>query len=770
MRIFIFAIVLIIFMCAGCSSGGDISSPEPERAQTLENSHSLWGYFEGRIDTAAETLELTPLRQAEFHLNALPFLEPPPLVNLSIESLEFNGNIIEVDIGLRHPFLGLTEFTGFDVCGIFIGSGSVAGFTDPALVMPGASDTRLLNPDGYSRWWNPSEFPVNTGTIFGYSDGMLGTPDSFAGYNATLNGCKYFCDDLNPDDALDEITIENRGMFSAGQKNIRHYTIEMGDDGLIFNYAVDASWVFPEGGPPFSAPDDFPANANRAEAYRVAVSETENSLWNDGIDSGGDLSLTIDVYDWANADMNVVRIESPGNFAMAETAAASGGGEGYSTYELDISDATPDEGEIEILISAASDVEDFEGFIQGTNATAYFTYTAQVSDEAPAGHHWEFDDIATFTGAHPSVMNVSEFDQFSPALCEESDGDIALHWVGDDSNIQVDPNYGGVTWVRYSTDNGITYGNEHWRSWSINSYQRLDFAKIAPGTQENAYCTSRYSGDITYSDLFRIEDHPTDNERAAAIAYASDNLEVIVDSSGYVYAIDDVGAGINLKHSAYPEILDPTLWTTVPSFQVVTDGSLSHVRSSGKDSAGMIWLAYFNGAQSQIRLAHPTDAAPHETWDGSIIVYTAGAGISQVTNPSLWIDGNDTFHICFTQYNSSTSRYELVYTYDDSAFDNPVTTVVVDYAAVINDAHISVGEKSGNEVVIFFYENNKSIYLLTLVDGDPIGPPEDIGVNADDIDPDAILDADQCDMHAVWATLDGNNYDIARRNGVLMEN
>ncbi len=67
----------------------------------------------------------------------LPFLEPPPFVYLSLESLEINGNIVEADIGLRHPFLGLTEFTSFDVCGILISNGSVSGFDEADLLMPG---------------------------------------------------------------------------------------------------------------------------------------------------------------------------------------------------------------------------------------------------------------------------------------------------------------------------------------------------------------------------------------------------------------------------------------------------------------------------------------------------------------------------------------------------------------------------------------------------------------------------------------------------------
>jgi len=44
------------------------------------------------------------------HLNALKFLDPPALLNLTLEAVQFNGSLISADIGLRHPFLGLTNF------------------------------------------------------------------------------------------------------------------------------------------------------------------------------------------------------------------------------------------------------------------------------------------------------------------------------------------------------------------------------------------------------------------------------------------------------------------------------------------------------------------------------------------------------------------------------------------------------------------------------------------------------------------------------------
>lgn len=365
----------------GCSNADNIVQPGEMKAVAQMGSHQAWGLWQFTADPGAKTLDVMQLRTGSFHLNVLPFLEPPPLVNLTIENLEFNGNIINVDIGLRNPFVGFTKFTGFDVCGILITNGSETGFNDPDLRMPGDGDTRLLNPDGLSRWWNPAEFPVNNGTIFSYQDGLLGAPDSIADYNSTLNAYKYFCDDLGPDNPLGDVALENRGIFSAGQKNIRHYTIEMGLDGLIFNYAVDACWKFPSGGPPWTAPDDFPPGANRPEAWLVEVAEVGNTLWNDGSGAGGNLLLSIDVYDWYNAGLNSVKVESPGNLDMVESTVPSGGGAGYSTYEVEILDATPAQGSIDLLVSVECENMGYDGFLPGKTITAYFTHAVAVASE-----------------------------------------------------------------------------------------------------------------------------------------------------------------------------------------------------------------------------------------------------------------------------------------------------------------------------------------------------------------------------------------------------
>ncbi len=444
--------MLFLFTMIGCSGGGNVAvAPEQPLSAAVESesSHMLWGLWQFSADPNSGTLDIAQMRSPDMHLNVLPFLEGPPLVNLTLETLQFNGNLIEADIGLRHPFLGLTEFTGFDVCGILITNGSVAGFSDPDILMAGPGDTRLLNPDGASRWWNPVEFPHNAG-IGGYVDGLLGTPDSIANFNSTVNAYKFFCDELNdPDAPLVDMDMTSRCVFSAGQKNVRHYTIEMGD-GLIFNYAVDASWQMPSGPPPYTAPDDFGEGANRVEAWNANVTEVSNTLWNDGAACGGSLILEIDLWDHFNAELNTVYAESPGNFDAAGPFAPSGGGACYSTYGVDIVGATPAQNSIDVIIIARSEASGYQGSIPGAPIDAYFIYKADVGENGntpPVA----VAEVLPENGAY--VCDPVEFDGTSSY--DPDGGDIAT-WEWDWDNDGVFDEEGDVVTHGWASE-GIYY-------------------------------------------------------------------------------------------------------------------------------------------------------------------------------------------------------------------------------------------------------------------------------------------------------------------------
>ena len=382
MRYSILLMTVAVAIGLGCAQGGGnpvAPNAVAQSAVASPSTHYLWGMWRIVADPVAGTLDIVPLRTESFHANVIPFLEPPAGLKLKISNLVFDGDICDVDVSLTHPFPGMSQYTGFDVCGILISNGSWTGFHDAALTMAGPGDTRLLNADGFTRWWNPLEFPQD-GTILRYKDGLLGIKDSVAHYNCTLDGYRVFGDDLEVDNEVSDLDPTNRVVFSAGYINARHYTIDF-SGGVVFNYAVDASWEPPQGDEPYT-PDNFPPEANRPEAWAISVTELDNTLWHAGGTGGGNLSLMIDVWDHYNADQNTLWVDSPGKFTPVFVSTPVGGGDGYSTYEVDILGATPDAGTLDILVGIESEESDYWGVLPGEPLTGYFLYSAEVAGES----------------------------------------------------------------------------------------------------------------------------------------------------------------------------------------------------------------------------------------------------------------------------------------------------------------------------------------------------------------------------------------------------
>lgn len=396
------AAFLVVSAMVSCSSDSSpleqgLSEPPGSLLHPGSTAHNLFGLFTFICDPESATLEIIPLRDAGIHLNALTLLEPPPGQFLSIESpLQINGNILDVDIGIRNPFIGEDQHSGFDVCGIVITHGSLTGFTDPAIVTAGDGDTRLLNADGYTRWWNPHEFPHGD-TVFNYIDGLLGTPAVDADFNCTINGYKYFADGLEKNDPPTAIDPGLRGISLAGQQNTRHYTIDM-SGGWIFNYAIDACWKYIPHGPPYTVPADFPPGANRPEAYFISVTELENSMYFDtGLDcGGGQLKLLIDVWDHFNPDLNGIYAESLAGIPQTSTLTPVGGDVGFSTYRLDLyGEDLFQGGDAELLIEVRSEVSGYGAVLPDVPVSSYFTHPFSISAEGPKGWARSWGEIGS---------------------------------------------------------------------------------------------------------------------------------------------------------------------------------------------------------------------------------------------------------------------------------------------------------------------------------------------------------------------------------------
>jgi len=331
---FLFILVSSLSVLLGCQGnpGGEMApdlTPDVIVQDRNQAVHQCLGYYRLQMVDGEPDLVAIPMRASTWHLNLTGILNSTmgvDLVGVPGEADPANGLFV-FDITLTHPFGTKQQLSGFDVKGILISPGSLA--VGPFLFSD-VDETRLENADGYTRWWNPTEFTAPS--IYGYTDGVL--PHSPSGLlTATVNPYKLYADILEATDSLSWPAGEpldsdqGRAVFSAGSSNTRRYYIRFPMNPgpqAVYGYAIDCSWVPPDPNPPSEVPDDFPMNANQPEAWRVVVQPTVNTLYYDsdatpGGVGGGVLRLQINVHDWQGQalgntqdEISAVRIYAPG--------------------------------------------------------------------------------------------------------------------------------------------------------------------------------------------------------------------------------------------------------------------------------------------------------------------------------------------------------------------------------------------------------------------------------------------------------------------------
>jgi hypothetical protein len=393
--LFAFAVLLL----AGCGGAGDqgplspssenppaltgASSESGDQSALAEGSedsrniggHTLWGLWLAEYNNETGEFEVTLIREAQFHLNVVQYLQAPypPCLAVHINSWSPATGVMDLNLTIKHPF-PVSNLRGFDVRGIVMGDGgNVASALDPSILYPDpVLGMRLLNADGYTRWWNYMEF--YTPGLYGFTPGNLGM--KFFQPQSTLHGYKYYSDPLYPtDDVVPAVNMTNRGTFSTDMvppELTRNYVLQfpMGPSGpkMNFQYAVDANWAAPTGGSPKPKPiTDFPIQANCPEVYHIDVDTTGTTAWYEGGLSGGDLILAIEVFDWGaptqpngvNDEVASVWIESPTLFPAPISVpgpAVPGSLSTSGIYTITVPGVTPDALEDqEVLITVRSE-------------------------------------------------------------------------------------------------------------------------------------------------------------------------------------------------------------------------------------------------------------------------------------------------------------------------------------------------------------------------------------------------------------------------------
>ncbi|MFH1675869.1 MAG: PKD domain-containing protein, partial [bacterium] len=260
----------------------------------------------------------------------------------------------------------------------------------------------MPNPDGYTRWMNPTEFTFKG--ILGFTPGALGNSGFYP--SATLNPYKYFTDGLQAYDALSDFfsdpdNISQRGLFTPGSTNFRHYKIIWPSGKITFQYAVIASYDEPDPIPPQDVPDDFPVTANCAEAFFLKISDNGSTAFYENPDSnGGDLKFNLEVFDWGvlghggtiTDEIGEIMFESPIGLIDSPmifdptSLTAFPGTSVSSVYEVEIPGVTPSGiiGQTVLLkvTSAIQDTYDY-GFgvpIPDAPLANYLIFDAPISD------------------------------------------------------------------------------------------------------------------------------------------------------------------------------------------------------------------------------------------------------------------------------------------------------------------------------------------------------------------------------------------------------
>ncbi len=423
--------IILVITLVGCS-GSDSPATPPATGQTspgFQPDHLIWGLWECHIDSTTWEIETIPLRGASFTANMNNILAGSPgsftVGDLNVTDFQTEGKLA-CTVTIKHPLEGVDKFHGFDVWGVFIHNGgsqlnyNLLYYANGPFVA--FNEAYLLNPDGYTRWFNMPEFDGNGSPLLEF---WPGTPSNLMNPTSNLNGYKIFADGLgSTNDFHDWITsvgpANNRCVFSAGASNSRRYQIQFpmvgGSPELKFQFAIIANWEPGDpsisGNPNTYEPGDFPPDANADEAFYVHTSTVASTLFNDDSGDpgsfGGEFKVDIEIFDWQGGfvsdngvpnEIERIYVEAdfiPGgshDFSQSELASVAVDGTSVSSvFQVEVTGCEPDAsgpaGYWLIIESAGVEGDSYDqGFPSkypvGARRAAFYRGTVDVLDEWP---------------------------------------------------------------------------------------------------------------------------------------------------------------------------------------------------------------------------------------------------------------------------------------------------------------------------------------------------------------------------------------------------
>jgi len=298
-------IISLAVLLHGCNSGGTptaLTSPSLHpsgQSTTNPGARHILGFWEIEISADHSSATAVPLRGAEMHFNMVHILETTCANCLTLNNfIQLPDDTASVGLTIKHPFPGLAKFTGFDVRGILMTVGDYTFPVSGRRIAWGDQNLRLLNPDGYTTLFNPTDFPEyqQVPFILRYTKGKFASDT--ADLTSTLNPFLAYSED------------QPRRIFLAGTSQTQTAILRLPNGPIRFGYAVDASW-FPPDGDVIDPITDFPPEANSLEAYKINV----NSDLELGPYAGSSVPIEVEIWDHQGPEtISTVTIESPDLF------------------------------------------------------------------------------------------------------------------------------------------------------------------------------------------------------------------------------------------------------------------------------------------------------------------------------------------------------------------------------------------------------------------------------------------------------------------------
>ena len=343
------AMMFLMLIACGCAGGSGENPVAPASGPELTDTNlsgqsqsahtSLLGYYDVFFDVEGRTMEIIGDRTAAYTINIVPFLNqmttPPSgisLGNIVVDSSDPANLKVDVEFQWHHPFPTIDQYMVYDFMGVIITNGddtlTYNWGNDVVRYSTYSTNTFMTNADGYTRWFNPTEF--TTELIFGWAPGGIQTGK----YNATVNPYKAYGEGLAPDgDLWDWLAggSNNDSKFNSGDGRIMSLEFPMppAGDGLAFGYAAVCCWEEQGSTGPYTP-------YHRYEAIASSVSVTDD-LYYDGAVSGGNLILDIDLWYWSDKfTAHIVWVDSTVLDTSLELPEGTPGGQNISTYSLDI--------------------------------------------------------------------------------------------------------------------------------------------------------------------------------------------------------------------------------------------------------------------------------------------------------------------------------------------------------------------------------------------------------------------------------------------------